>query len=148
MGGKPQLAHPLPPSEYLLRGDEYFEEGFISGVKRPLGLRSFLTPPPEAAQSGAHLVLPLWLWAGGGRSAGWPLAPRRWPWATYLGRPGCPRAVGMIGADRRLFRLHGSDCGPALLTHHPWLPSAVAARPRFPLSLLSLPLPGVCLTAA
>lgn len=47
MGGKPQLAHPLPPSEYLLGGDEYFEEGFISGVKRPLGLGSFLTPPRQ-----------------------------------------------------------------------------------------------------
>ena len=62
-GGTLQPAHPLPPSEYLLGGDEYFEESFISGIKRPLGLGSFLTP--QAAQSGAHPVLPLWLWDSG-----------------------------------------------------------------------------------
>lgn len=54
MGGTLQPAHPLPPSEYLLGGDEYFEEGFISGIKRPLGLGSFLTPPgsPEWGSPG------------------------------------------------------------------------------------------------
>ena len=60
MGGKPQLAHPLPPSEYLLRGDEYYEEGFISGVKRPLGLGSFLTPPrPGSPEWGSPGPAPL-----------------------------------------------------------------------------------------
>lgn len=54
MGGTLQPAHPLPPCEYLLGGDEYFEEGFISGIKRPLGLGSFLTPPgsPEWGSPG------------------------------------------------------------------------------------------------
>ena len=54
MGSTLPPAHPLPPSECLLGGAEYFEEGFISGIKRPLGLGSFLTPPcsPEGGSPG------------------------------------------------------------------------------------------------
>ena len=72
------------------------EEEFILGVQRPPGLRSFLPPRPPR---GAQLALPLWLWAGGGHSGGWPLAPRGWPWATYLSRTRMPtgRRGGYVG---------------------------------------------------
>lgn len=55
----------------------------------------------------------------------------------YVG--GRQMAVCLVCPVRMSSQKHGSDCGPALLTHHPWLPRAVAARAVSRYSSFSFP---------